>query len=182
MTYYDLLKQYVSTGDGLTKYQLDRISKDKSLLGTYFYSRSKFVEYYEYEYTLTEVDFDFLKENRKYLSKFSKDGVVYGLLRNGKYDKMICDYIWEVYRHDLNYLDVDRIAKNSSNGEFFGKLYNLDPELFETYYSKVRLVQLDVVDRSMVNTRFRLKINIDEMDVYIDYGNEYSEDMIERLS
>jgi aspartate carbamoyltransferase regulatory subunit len=123
MTYYDLLKQYISTGYPLNKRQFDKINKDGQLLNSYFYSRDKLI--YIDKYDLKKYEVDFIENNPKYFSKFKP----YNLIRFLEYSKnpdVIANRIINTIGYTLNNLDIYYILKYSIKKDFFiEKILNL---------------------------------------------------------
>jgi hypothetical protein len=115
MTYKDLLKQYVSTGQVLDKNQFDKIKSNLDLINTYFHVRNRVIEKYDYFY---RHEVQFLEENPKFLNKLSQkslittleyakdpDYIINGVLFNRDI-KLDCRSIREILKYTS---DVDNI-------------------------------------------------------------------------
>jgi len=151
MTYYDLLKQYVSTGLPLNERQFDKIKNDGQLLNSYFYSRNKVIDYN----SPTEYEVAFIDKNPKYFKKFDKDNLIYFMEYSSKPDELakliinakgdmldskdiyfllgsvqnpdeIAKLIIKAKGDKLNSRDIEYLMKYSKNPDELAKLIGMD--------------------------------------------------------
>jgi len=163
MTYYDLLKQYVSTGSALSEYQFDRIKKDAQLLNSYFYSRNR-----ELKWDNLEVyEVEFIDNNPKYFNKFDVNNLHRFLVFSRNSDA-IADKIIKLGGDALNYYAILSLLDYSSNKDLIideiikAKGEKLDPdsvdEIIEKYSNKDyiinRLINLQGESLTHINIHF----------------------------
>jgi hypothetical protein len=110
MTYYDLLKQYVSTGLALTEYQFDKIKNDGQFLNYYFYNRNKDIDYNR----PTEYEVAFVDKNPKYFNKFDLNNLLY-FLEFSEYRDVLSGKIIKGIGNKLDSHDIYMLLKHSDN-------------------------------------------------------------------
>jgi hypothetical protein len=162
MNYYTLLKQYIATGLSLTGYQLSKISRDRSLLNSYFRARGRYLE--QTRNLLKPYEIGFLIENPDYFAKFSKSDLMRVFYNAEKiYIKGLAKNIIRIYGSELTIYERDKIIERSNDGDIIGLLYKINPEYYETDYWKVRLIHFGILDRSVLDTVVKVSFSFKEL-------------------
>jgi hypothetical protein len=107
MNYYDLLKQYVSTGKRLSEYQFDIIKNNSQLLNSYFYNRNKTLDY-----SLEKYEVEFVENNPKYFSRFDQNNLIYFMEYSSNPDE-IAKMIIKAKGDKLDSDDIESLMKYS---------------------------------------------------------------------
>jgi hypothetical protein len=153
MNYYDLLKNYVSTGNVLNYYQLNKIGKNRSLVGSYFNARNKF---FERGYVIMDSELKFIRSNPWVLKKINIKSIVATMRSSGDKDEvvMLLNYIIDERLNDLSYdlgmylvphlylLDRERLVF----------LYEHKPELLNSFYGRFILYHNGIIDKEQLDS------------------------------
>jgi hypothetical protein len=177
MTYYDLLKQYVSTGKKLNYDQFSKITNDGGLLSSYLYSRGKIGK------KLSDYEYAFLKNDKKHLPKLGKDGLVALYKRNSFRDEIL-DIIVNRFVNLLNSNDVAELMDYDEDDDYshhrsvIGVLYGKRPELFNSLGSRIALVNMDIIgckDVGDLGGNFKVKVDSKYIPYFFGNGREYKD-------
>ena len=141
MTYYDLLKQYVSTGSALSEYQFDRIKKDGQLLNSYFYSRNKVIEYDYFD--LKKYELKFIDRNLKYLSKLDniKRDAMIALLEMSIHKSLLIDEFINIKGNTLKPWQIEILSFYSNDNSIRFKIVDIKGN--ELTYLDIRTLLLE---------------------------------------